>query len=313
MAYKVNFSFLIICLLLLTACLNPVFAGQNKDTLLLDYLWSDFSTIHKQDRPKIALVLSGGGARGLAHAGVLKVFKEAGLPVDIIVGTSVGALIGSLYAAGIDPVEIEDMALNIDWEKLVTFRLSSRSLYSTRNMEKYISRHISNKRFDELEIPFACIAVDIQTGEKIIFREGLVAPAVRASASTPGLFEPVEYRHRLLLDGGILDNLPVDVAKLMGADIIIAVALNADVSQAKINNAFQILTQVIVIQSDYISKLQSKKADVLIVPDVRNIRASDLDKAKELVEAGEIATRKSVHNIRKVILNNLFSRILDKR
>ncbi len=290
-------------------CINIVEANQ--EDMLVRFLWHKFSIDDIGHRPKIALVLGGGGARGLAHAGVLKVLKEENIPIDIITGTSVGALIGSLYASGIDTEAIEEMALNINWKKLITFHLSSQSIYSTRKMETYINKYIKNKRFDELKIPFACVSVDVQTGEKIIFREGLVAPAVRASASIPGVFEPVEYRHRLLIDGGVIDNVPIDIAQIMEADIIIAVVVNADLTQVSPDNILKIMTQVISIQGNYISYNQLKNADVVITPKVTNVASYDLDKGKECVEAGEIATRAAIPEIKKVILRKYFNQIMD--
>lgn len=284
-------------------------ANQNDD-LLIDFLWHKFTTGDIKDRPKVALVLSGGGARGLAHAGVLKVLDEEKIPVDIVVGVSVGALLGSLYASGIPSEKIEDMALHINWKNLMSFRLTYQSIYSTKKMEAYIQKHIEDKRFDQLKIPFACMAVDVQTGEKIIFREGLVAPAVRASASIPGVFEPVEYRHRLLIDGGVIDNVPIDIAQIMGADIIIAVVVNADLTKVKPNNMLKILTQVISIQSNYIADNQLKNADVVITPKVTDVASSDLDKGKQCVEAGEIATRALILEIKKVILRKTFNQLM---
>ncbi|MFH1238660.1 MAG: patatin-like phospholipase family protein [bacterium] len=284
-------------------------ASQNDD-LLVDFLWHKLTSSDIKDRPKVAVVLSGGGARGLAHAGVLKVLDEEKIPVDMVVGASVGALIGSLYASGIPSEKIEDMAANINWRNLFSFHLSYQSIYSTKKLEDYIQKNIEDKRFDQLNIPFACVAVDVQTGEMIIFREGLVAPAVRASASIPGAFEPVAYRHRLLIDGGVIDNVPVDVAQIMGADIIIAVVTNADLTKVKPNNIFKIMTQVISIQSNYISGTQMKNADIIITPKVTDVASTDLEKGKQCVQAGEIAARALIPDIKKVILRRVFPQLM---
>ncbi|MFH1784068.1 MAG: patatin-like phospholipase family protein [bacterium] len=301
----------------LTVCLLFIFflclwsrSLEAKDDAQLQLLWDSFRVSGIKERPKVALVLSGGGARGLAHAGVLKVLKEEGIPVDMVVGASVGALMGSLYASGIEPEQIEYMAENIRWKKLIAFHLTYRSLYSAKKLEAYIQKHIKNKRFDELEIPFACVAVDLHTGERIIFREGLVAPAVRASASMPGVFDPVEYRHRILIDGGVIDNVPIDIAQIMGADIIIAVVVNADLTKVKPTNIIKIMTQVISIQSNYIADSQLDNADIIIRPKVSNVSFSDLDKGKECVEAGEIATRLAAAKIKSVILDKMFGSIM---
>ncbi|MDD5131572.1 MAG: patatin-like phospholipase family protein [bacterium] len=288
----------------------PATAGTiDEEELLIDFFWQKYLSLPAAEKPKVALVLGGGGARGLAHAGVVQVFAEELLPVDIIVGTSVGALIGSLYAAGVPADTIVDMAQNMTWNKLVSFKISPVGLYSTKRMEEYVSKYIGNKRFDELKIPFACVAVDIRNGEKIILKEGQVAPAVRASSTMPGLFQPVEYRHRLLMDGGIIDNVPADVAKLMGADIIIAVDVTAEVGIAKTNNALLILSQVIYIRGNFLAQEQLKLADLVISPDVKNITVSELNRGVECVDAGIIATRAKVKQIKKVILNKVWDKL----
>lgn len=304
-------KFFLLVFVLFFICFPHFVEADQKDDLFIKFLWDTVYRDNIKDRPRVAVVLSGGGARGLAHAGVLKVLREENIPVDIVVGASVGALIGSLYASGIEPETIEEMALGINWKKLITFHLTYKSIYSTKKMEAYVNKYIKNKRFDELEIPFACVAVDVQTGEKIIFREGLVAPAVRASASIPGVFEPVEYRHRLLIDGGVIDNVPIDIAQIMGADIIIAVAVNVDIANMKTNNMLKIMTQVINIQSNYISSSQLKNADVIITPELTDVATSDLDKAKECIDAGKVATRTVIPEIKKIILRKVFNQVIN--
>lgn len=304
---------LILCfslIILLLSITVAVSAGTlDEEELLIDFFWQKYLSLPVTEKPKVALVLGGGGARGLAHAGVLQVFSEERLPVDIIIGTSVGALIGSLYAADVPADTIVDMAQNMNWNKLVSFKLSPVGLYSTKKMEEYVIKYIGNKRFDELKIPFACVAVDIRNGEKIILKEGQVAPAVRASATMPGLFQPVEYRHRLLMDGGVVDNVPADVAKLMGADIIIVIDVTAQVGIAKTNNALLILSQVIYIRGNFLSEEQLKLADLVISPDIKDITVSELNRGAECVDAGIVAARAKVRQIKKVILNKVWDKL----
>ena len=283
--------------------------SMDEEELLIDFLWQKYVSLPAAEKPKVALVLGGGGARGLAHAGVLQVFTEEHLPVDIIVGTSVGALIGSLYAAEVPVDTIVNMAQNMTWNKLVSFKISPVGLYSTKRIEEYVTKYIGNKRFDELKIPFACVAVDIRNGEKIILKEGQVAPAVRASATMPGLFQPVEYRHRLLMDGGVIDNVPADVARLMGADIIIVIDVTAQVGIAKTNNALLILSQVIYIRGNFLAEAQLKLADLVISPDIKNITVSELNRGAECVDAGIIAARAKARQIKKVILNKVWDKL----
>lgn len=306
---KKNIIYYFLVFLLLFPAL-PVFAGTiDEEELLIDFFWQKYVSIPAVEKPKVALVMGGGGARGLAHAGVLQVFAEEQLPVDIIVGTSVGALIGSLYAAEVPADSIVDMAQKMTWNKLISFKISPVGLYSTKRMEEYVTKHIGNKRFDELKIPFACVAVDIRNGEKVILKEGMVAPAVRASATMPGLFQPVEYRHRLLMDGGVLDNIPADVARLMGADIIIVIDVTAQTGIAKTNNALLILSQVVYIRGNFMAEEQLKMADLVISPDIKNVSVSELNRGAECVDAGIIAARAKVRQIKKVILNKVWDKL----
>ena len=297
-------------LLVLALSRGYLLAGSlDEEDLLIDYYWQKYIALPAKDKPQVALVLGGGGARGLAHAGVLEVFSEEKLPIDMIVGTSVGALIGSFYAAGIPTQNIVKLAQHMTWGKLVNFKFSPVGFYSTKRMEEYVSRNIGDKKFHELKIPFACVAVDIRNGEKVILRDGSVAAAVRASATMPGWFQPVEYRHRLLMDGGIIDNIPVDVARLMGADIVIAVDVTVGIGLAKTDNALMILSQVMYIRGNYLAEEQLKQADLVISPDVNDVTVSELERGDECVDAGLVATRDQVRQIKKLILGRVWDKL----
>ena len=210
-------------------CLTAAVVGAaqspvtNEDSFLLDALWSRYRTLTPKDDVKVGVALGGGGARGLAHIGVLKAFEEEDVPVAMIAGTSVGALIGSLYAAGITTTQLEHMSQEIGWSSLTNYSryslvrlmLTGQKL-STQKMEIYLKKQMGDIRFDQLKIPFACVATDIQTGEKVVLREGPLAFAARASATIPGMFEPVPFRHRFLVDGGLVSNLPTDLVASNG-------------------------------------------------------------------------------------------------
>lgn len=295
--------------------ISPVVAISEEE-IFEEYLWNEVKVANPPQRPRVALVLGGGGARGLAHIGVLKVFQENGIPVDTITGTSVGALVGGLYTADVSVEKMEHLAEDIGWGKITNLSaeavvnlLTAEKLLSTEKMEKYIALQIGNKRFDELKIPFACIATDLKTGEKIIFREGLVAPAVRASATIPGIFEPVEYRQRYLVDGGLVDNLPVEVAKMLGAEIIIAVTVSADFTKYTTSSVLLTLNQAIYIQSEVLSQEQLKKADLVIRPQVKDVTAVELWRASECIDAGIVATRKMLPEIKDLIMRETFARL----
>jgi NTE family protein len=179
------------------------------------------STKHK----RVGLALGGGGARGMAHVGVLRVLEMAGIPIDCVAGTSAGSLVGAVYAAGLRGDRLMEMALSLRWHHIANLVWPRRGLISFAKMEKYMAEQIGDLAFADLEIPYAAVAADLATGEQVVLRDGRVAPAVRASCSVPGLVTPVEIAGRLLTDGGIVNNLPISVVRALGADVVIAVGL----------------------------------------------------------------------------------------
>ena len=177
------------------------------------------------ERP-IGLVLSSGGARGAAHTGVLKVLEEHRIPIDIIVGTSMGAMVGGAYAAGVPAKRIEQEWLKTDLVRVAKSfmpTLSLRGWSSGNEVRRILQEIVGDKRIEELPLKFAAIAADIETGEEVIIQEGPLVDAMRASSSIPGVFVPVKYRRQFLVDGGLVNPLPVDVARRIGADIVIAI------------------------------------------------------------------------------------------
>lgn len=289
------------------------FTPNDEESLVVEALWARYKSLPVGKRPKVALVLGGGGARGLAHIGVLKVLKAAGVPVDLVVGTSVGAIVGALSCAGVPPEKIESMAADIGWDKLTDYStagvvklLVSEELLSTQKMESYLEKHFGAKTFADLKTPFAAVAADLRTGEQIVLREGSVALAARASATMPGVFQPVPYRHRLLVDGGIVDNLPTDVAKLLGADIILCVNVPVDFSRTAPSNVMTTLNQALYIQGQVITQERLALADVVIAPKVRDVNTFELWKSAECVAAGEAAAREALPTLRRVLAAKFF-------
>jgi NTE family protein len=174
----------------------------------------------------LGLALGCGSSRGLAHIGVLKVLDREGLQIDMIAGTSMGALIGGAYAVGMTPQELEDIALSVDIKRLVSLAdiaMPTTALVNGRRIEEFIREVVGGKTFADTRIPFACVAVDMISEREVVLREGDLASAIRASISTPVVFAPVERDGQLLVDGGVLNPVPVDVARSMGADVVVAV------------------------------------------------------------------------------------------
>lgn len=274
---------------------------READTLLRQHLWSQIQAMSKEERPTVGLVLSAGAVRGIAHIGVIQVLEDVGFPIDVVAGTSMGAVIGSFYASGLS-MEIlrsfpDQMTLS-SGNNLNTIRLFklliNDSLLSNKKFEEVMHKWIGDKRFDQTDKPFACVAMDLRTGEKIIFREGKLAPAVRASWSLPGLFKPVHYRHRYLVDGGVVDYIPVDAAKLLGAEWIIASITQGDFTRARPKNVLSTLEQIFDIRGALLSREQRKAAHFIIEPDVGDVRFYDVGRAHSVMEKGMLAASRRV-------------------
>lgn len=286
---------------LLLALALPVAAAPDlsADALLRDHLWREVRNAAPGARPKVGLVLSAGSLRGAAHVGVISVLEAAGFPIDSVAGTSMGAVVGSLYASGVPLQRMWEIARtmrvtsgnNLSARRLVSLVLFD-SLLSSENTEKVIGANIGGIRFDQTLKPFACVAMDVFTGESIIFREGEVAPAVRASMNLPGIFKPVQYRHRYLVDGGVVDYIPVDAARLLGAEWTLASVTETDYTVARPESVLESLLQVIDIRGAYLSREQRRQADFLIEPVVGDIGMFEDHRVLEAVEKGVVAAAK---------------------
>jgi len=180
----------------------------------------------QKEKKKLGLALGGGAARGLAHIGVLKVLEEEGIRVDTVAGTSIGAMIGALYAAGVPVRQIEDVARNVDWRqmaRLIDPTLPKAGLIDGRKVGMFMAELLPVRSFEELRLPFAVVATDVETGEVLIIKKGDLLPALQAAIAFPGIFTPVSFGNRFLVDGGLCNPVPVDVARDLGADAIIGV------------------------------------------------------------------------------------------
>ncbi|QNB45957.1 patatin family protein [Thermanaerosceptrum fracticalcis] len=253
-------------------------------------------------RPKIGLALGAGGAKGLAHIGVLQVLTNENIPIDMIAGSSMGAIIGAAYAAGADLQLMEKLALNLNQALFLDVNLPRLGLLKGDNAMAIIRLLTHNKKFSELNIPLAIVATDIERGEKVIFREGDVASAVRASMSVPGVFNPVCINDRLLVDGAVTERLPVGILKEMGADIIIGVDVKLwSPQKIEINNIYAVIMQSIEIMEREACKPCLELCDVIINPDVSDISTADFSKAGECIKRGRLAAENKIELIKRVI------------
>jgi len=281
----------------------------DEDSFVSEMLWQRARIAQNPYRPKVALVLGGGGGRGFAHIGVLKLFEEEEIPVDIVIGTSIGALAGAFFTAGVPMSQAADLSREMSWGQLANTNVFSLArlllagrLLNNDRMERFLDKHLGQKTFDQLRIPLICIATDINTGERVLLREGSVAFAARASATVPGFFEPVAYRQRMLVDGGLIENVPVNVANIFGADLIIAVPISPDIPGHEVSNVFTMLIQSIYIQGRAFDAQNLSLADIIIRPDVAAISAVDLSQAQQAIELGYDAARRSIMQIRSAII-----------
>lgn len=296
---------------------------MKKITLLIIVFASLTVFSQEQKRPKIGLVLSGGGAKGFAHIGVLKVLEEAGVKIDYIGGTSMGAVIGGLYASGYNASQIDSIFQATNFNELLNDFIprSSKNFYEKRNDELYALvlpfnklkigipealskgmynynllsritrnvRHISD--FNKLPIPFLCIATNIETGEEVVLNKGNLAQAMIASSAFPSLFSPVEIDGKLLVDGGVINNYPIEEVRKLGAEIIIGVDVQDDLlDRNQLKDATRILVQITNLQTISRMNKNVKETDIYIKPDIKNYGVVSFDKGKEIIRKGEEAT-----------------------
>lgn len=261
--------------------------------------------VTEMPRPKIALVLGGGAARGFAHVGVIRALEQEKIPIDMIVGTSVGSLIGAIYANDMNSFELEWTAFTLGKDDLFDYGIFSAitgmGLARGDKLEEFVRTKVSTANIEDLKLPFAAVATDLNRGTRVVLDKGSVARAVRASSAIPGVFNPVEFQGRLLVDGGLMDNIPISVAREKGADIVIAVDISENVVNFNITNIVEVVLQSVNIMFDENCKNKKKDADVLIAPAVGDVGMLDFTQKKRCMQAGIEATQKAMPEIKKKI------------
>jgi len=254
----------------------------------------------KKKPRKIALVLGGGSARGIAHIGALKVFEREKIPVDLVVGTSMGALIGGAYSVGVTTQEMERIALQVTWKDLFDPTIPAMSLLEGKKLGQVVSQILKEKTFLDAKIPLAVVTTDIEKGQEVIHTSGDLQKLVRASCSWPGIFNPVEIDGQLLVDGGIKNSVPVSIAKGMHATFTIAIDVGFCVTtDEKINNIFRLILQSFQIIGEELNTYQSKEADIIIEPDLGDIDQAAFHRSTEAMQKGQEAAEKVLPLIRK--------------
>jgi NTE family protein len=250
--------------------------------------------------PAIGLALGGGFARGIAHVGVLKVLEEEGIPVRMVAGTSVGALIGAAYCSGVTVDELTAMAHNVRFTTFARWTLSRCGFASNDRMISFLTRFLKVKTFEDLRIPLGVTATDFNTGEGVVFHSGSMIDPVRASCAYPGMFLPVQIRGRYLVDGMLSHPVPTRPVREMGADRVLAVHLKGTWANGGApRHLFDVIGQSFAIAQDAMSALWRQAADLVIEPDVAGFAYDDFKRADELIRVGEVAMRQALPAVRK--------------
>lgn len=253
-----------------------------------------------QRTPIIGLALGGGFARGIAHVGVLKVLEEENIPIRIVAGTSVGALIGASYCSGLSPTELEGVARSARFTTFARWTLSRYGFASNDRMIAFLTRTLKVKTFEELRIPLGVTATDFNTGEGVVFHSGSLIEPIRASCAYPGMFLPVNIRGRWLVDGMLSHPVPSQPLREMGAERVLAVHLRGQWARnGAPRHLFDVIGQSFAIAQDRMAPLWRSAADLVIEPDVAAFEYDDFKRAAELVRAGEEAMRKALPTVRQ--------------
>jgi len=258
----------------------------------------------ENSRKKIGLALGGGGARGLAHIGVIKVFEAAGVPIDFIAGTSMGALVGGWYALTKDILFLENLFSKIKHRDIFSKRkvMKGGNLFRDESVAELLEIGTGDKKIEDCQIPFAAVATDAHNGEMVVLSKGSLENAIKASASIPIFFRPVKYGNRMLTDGGLCNPVPVDIVKKMGADFVIAVDISSkwvDITEEKINvlKITKLISHIAAIGEYQIAKPILKQADIVLRPTVLSYDWHDFDKTKEIITEGKNEAERNLNQI----------------
>lgn len=252
-------------------------------------------------KPRVALALGGGAARGFAHIGVIKALETSGIGVDVVVGTSAGSVVGALYAAGHGPFELQKLAIQLDEASVTDWSLFDRGLIKGEALERFINTNVGGRPIEGLRRRFAAVATDLQSGEPIVFQRGNTGTAVRASSSIPGVFPPVTIGGREYVDGGLVAPIPARAARGLGADLVIAVDISSRPSGKTKAGSLELLLDTIAIMGGALGKTELAAADVVIRPELRGLPATNFQQRHEAILEGEKAGFAAIARVRDAI------------
>jgi len=251
---------------------------------------------------KIALVLGAGSSKGFAHIGVLKILESNKIPIHMIVGTSAGSVVGSLYAYGMDAFSLQKLSFSVQKDDIVdVIYIPSNGFIKGEKLEEFINKTVNYTPMEKLKIPFYAVATDLESGQEMVFGKGNTGAAVRASCSIPGIFRPVRISDRTYVDGGVVSPVPVDAAKRLGADVVIAVDISSTVDRIQPEGTIDTILQSINIMYSKLGSIQVCKADVVIRPKVSYIGSGDFSKRHEAILEGEKAAIEALPQIMQIV------------
>ncbi len=286
-----HFATAVVILLSLAACQSPKVPTN--------------AGVKTRKPPVIGIALGGGAARGFAHIGVLKVLEANQMKPNLIVGTSAGSVIASIYATGISASELNRIAINLDEASITDwanpFSNKFGGVIKGDALQNQVNKLVNNKLIDQMEIPLGIVATDLQTGDAILFRRGDTGQAVRASSSVPGIFSPTRISNSDYVDGGLSSPIPIRFTKQMGADIVIAVNISSDPSDQSVAGTFGVLLQTTTIMGRNISLFEMPFADVVVTPKLTSMKGTDFKSRNTAILAGEEAMQQQLDQLRNKI------------
>lgn len=250
---------------------------------------------------KLALALGGGAARGFAHVGVIKALESQGIVPDIVVGSSAGAVVGALYAAGHNGFELQKLAHRLDETRISDWSLPDRGVLKGESLQQFVNEAVGQRTLEALKKPFGAVATDLNSGDSIVFRTGNTGMAVRASATVPGVFQPVRISGREYVDGGLSSLIPVRAARDMGADVVIAVDISARPGGQPVRSTFDILMQTFTIMGQSLARYELQDADVVIRPRVGALGSTEFQARHDAILEGEKAAQAALPQIREAL------------